>query len=78
MSRLIYATHVQCDGCGAVASMPPPSAEPASSPPGWLPPGLGVHDDYRSSIINDLCDVCMRRPLGELLEAVLVKSAESP
>jgi hypothetical protein len=78
MSRTIYATHVQCDGCGAVEQLPAPSTGPPEDLAGWLPAGLSVVDLYRTPVIGDLCPACMARPLAELLEPQLAAAAESP
>jgi hypothetical protein len=80
MSRLIYATQVLCDGCGAAAALPAPSDDPGSvhrSPPGWLPTGLDMYDLQRTMIIDDLCGSCLQRPLAELLERQLAAAAET-
>lgn len=68
MARVIYATHVTCDGCGITEQLPAPSARGVvDAPPGWSPPGLQVVDVFRTPFLSDLCAACMARPLAELV-----------
>ena len=80
MSRLIYATHLTCDGCGTTEKLPAPTARPEeiSNPPGWLPYGCRIVDLYQTPVFSDLCGTCMQRPLAELLERKLTAISDVP
>lgn len=79
MARIIYATHVTCDGCGAVEQLPAPSSVPELPVlPGWLPPGLRLTDMFGATLIADLCPLCLGRPLAELLEPQLEAARQAP
>lgn len=79
LARIIYATHVTCDGCGAVEQLPAPSSAPEMPTlPGWLPAGLRLTDLYGTTLISDLCAACLARPLAELLEPQLEAARQAP
>jgi hypothetical protein len=77
--RIIYATHVTCDSCGAVETLPAPTERlEQTSPVGWLPPGIKIMDIYSTPFLTDLCPACMKLPLADLIEHHLERARQTP
>lgn len=70
--KVIYAAHVQCDACGAVADVRAPEGDSMNpmNPPGWLgmyQVRLTLSDGMS---VGDICPGCASLPFAAVLERV--------